>query len=422
MVESVVKRVLLIAFHYPPFKGSSGLQRTLRYSAYLHHHGWQAEVLTVKPMAYATTGDDELGDIPPHVPVHRAWALNARKHLSIFGRYPSALASPDPWMSWQFDGVRKGRKLLREKSFDAIWSTYPIVTAHRIGSVLAAESGLPWVADFRDLMACEDWPLDADERNRLQQFQRQIVDTAARCVLTTPGATRHYQAMYPDVTPEKFVYLPNGYHEPSFCAAIGAAGSEHDVPASNEPFVLLHAGILYPSERDPKPFFKALSVLKANGAISASTFQVRLRATGHDDYYRPILEDFGVSDLVELAPALPYKDVLKEMMASSGLLIFQAANCNEQIPAKLYEYFRAGRPIVALTDAAGDTAATIKEEGAGVIAQIDDCEDIVKTLSTFLQSTREGSVRPMTSEQILKYSRENQAADFAQLLDAVAAP
>lgn len=417
-----MKRVLLIAFHYPPVKGSSGLQRTLRYSAYLHDHGWQAEVLTVKPMAYAKTGNDEMGDIPAHVKVHRAWALNARKHLSIFGRYPGALAKPDPWMSWRFDGIRKGRKLLQEKSFDAIWSTYPIVTAHKIGHSLAVESGLPWVADFRDLMAIEDWPLDADERNSLLQFQQQIVDTAARCVLTTPGATRRYRTMYPHADPEKFVYLPNGFHEPSFLAALKETGSGSIVQASTEPFVLLHAGILYPSERDPGPFFKALSVLKERGAISADTFRVRLRATGHDAYYRPMLGDFGIGDLVELAPALPYKDVLREMMESSGLLIFQAANCNEQIPAKLYEYFRAGRPIFALTDAAGDTAKTLMEEGAGVVAQIDNYEDIAQSLLTFLQTTKEGSFRPMTSERIQKYSRKEQAADLASLLNAVTAP
>ncbi len=416
-----MKRVLLIAFHYPPVKGSSGLQRTLRYSAYLHQHGWQAEVLTVKPLAYAKTGDDEMGDIPDHVPVHRAWALNARKHLSVFGRYPGALAKPDPWMSWQLDGVRKGRKLLREKSFDAIWSTYPIVTAHRIGSILAKESGLPWVADFRDLMACEDWPQDEEERESLMQFQREIVDRAAKCVLTTPGAQRHYQSMYPDVAPETFTCLPNGYHEPSFDAAVQASSLSSGGADSENRFVLLHAGILYPSERDPGPFFNALAVLKTNGVINANNFLVRLRATGHDDYYRPILEDAGVSDLVELAPALPYKDILTEMMASSGLLIFQAANCNEQIPAKLYEYFRAGKPIVALTDAAGDTAATIREEGAGVIAQLDDRDNIVETLTQFFDNARNGTVPTMSKEHVLKYSREQQTGEFAHLLDSVTA-
>ncbi len=414
-----MKRVLLIAFHFPPVKGSSGLQRSLRYSAYLHKFGWQVEVLTVKPLAYAKTGDDELGDIPDHVPVHRAWALNARKHLSLFGRYPGALAKPDPWMTWKFDGVRLGRKLLKNNKFDAIWSTYPIVTAHQIGLTLANEFKLPWIADFRDLMAYDEWPQDPTEREHLLGFQKEIVTTATLCVLTTPGATKRYRRMYPEVNPESFVYLPNGYHEPSFGGIQTGASQQGVAESSSSRTVLLHAGILYPSERDPRPFFEALSRLKADNEIDARSLCVRLRATGHDDHYRPMLEKYAISDIVELAPALPYKDVLKEMTECAGLLIFQAANCNEQIPAKLYEYFRAGRPIVALTDANGDTAATIIEERAGLIAQIDDRDSIMTMLKTFLNSIKRGSAASIPTDQIAKYSRENQTGDLARLLDVV---
>jgi len=37
-------------------------------------------------------------------------------------------------------------------------------------------------------------------------------------------------------------------------------------------------------------------------------------------------------------------------MAADALLVMQASNCNAQIPAKIYEYLRAGKPILALTD------------------------------------------------------------------------
>ncbi|MEM7082340.1 MAG: glycosyltransferase [Pseudomonadota bacterium] len=408
-----MKRVLLIAFHYPPVKGSSGLQRTLRYSAYLQQYGWHPEVLTVHPMAYADTGDDELGDIPEHVAVHRAWALNTRKHLSLFGRYPGFLAKPDAWMSWQFDGVRTGRKLLKSGRFDAIWSTYPIVTAHRIAYTLASEFTIPWVADFRDLMACEDWPLDAQERDALLAFQSKVVARANRCVLTTPGATRHYAALHPDEPEKKFVCLPNGYDESSFRDVTAAKADK------TNRIVLLHAGILYPSERDPRPFFEALASMKQQQKISHENFCVRLRATGHDAHYTPMLAQYGIQDLVELAPPLPYKQVLNEMIASTGLLIFQAANCNEQIPAKLYEYFRAGRPIVALTDAHGDTAATIREENAGVIAQIDDAREIEAALDRFIADAQNGALSVMPPDRVTHYSREHQAGDLARVLDSL---
>ena len=39
-----MKRVLMIAFHYPPASVSSGIQRTLKFSAYLPELGWEPSV------------------------------------------------------------------------------------------------------------------------------------------------------------------------------------------------------------------------------------------------------------------------------------------------------------------------------------------------------------------------------------------
>jgi len=95
-----MKRVLMIAYHYPPLRGSSGIQRTLAFSRYLREYGWQAIVLTAHPRAYPETGEDQLGDVPVDVPVYRAFALDASRHLSVRGAYPKLIALPDRWSSW----------------------------------------------------------------------------------------------------------------------------------------------------------------------------------------------------------------------------------------------------------------------------------------------------------------------------------
>jgi hypothetical protein len=46
MGEVMVKRVLMIAFHFPPLHGSSGIQRTLKFAKYLPQHDWEPLVLT----------------------------------------------------------------------------------------------------------------------------------------------------------------------------------------------------------------------------------------------------------------------------------------------------------------------------------------------------------------------------------------
>ena len=89
------KRLLMIAFHYPPCHGTSGSQRTLAFTRYLVDHGWDPALLTVRPSAYETTSDSELAKIPSGMTVSRAFALDVARHLAILGRYPSRLAVPD---------------------------------------------------------------------------------------------------------------------------------------------------------------------------------------------------------------------------------------------------------------------------------------------------------------------------------------
>ncbi len=46
-----MQRVLMVAYHFPPLAGGSGIQRTLRFAQYLPEFGWQPLVLTASPCA-----------------------------------------------------------------------------------------------------------------------------------------------------------------------------------------------------------------------------------------------------------------------------------------------------------------------------------------------------------------------------------
>src|SRR6185437_16439740 len=151
-------RGLMVAYHFPPLAGSSGIQRTLRFVQQLPEFGWEPVVLTTTIRAYERTSTDLDTEVPGDIVVERAFALDARRQLSIAGRYPAWLARPDRWMTWRFAGVHAGMRLIRRLRPEAIWSTYPIATAHMIGASLARRSGLPWIADFRDPMAQEGYP------------------------------------------------------------------------------------------------------------------------------------------------------------------------------------------------------------------------------------------------------------------------
>ena len=411
------QRVLMVAYHFPPCKISSGIQRTLKFADYLRESGWYGSVLSAHPRAYETTSDEQLGEIAEGVHVRRAWALDTRRHLAVRGRYVRRMALPDRWVSWWLGAVVSGLVMVRRERPAAIWSTYPIATAHLIGGTLHRLTGLPWIADFRDQMTEEGYPTDPVAWRSYRRIEEWTVARCAWAVFTTPGALRMYEARYPELMRGKGVVIPNGYAEENFAAVEAALPAQSQDPGRR--LELLHSGALYPEERDPRPFFRALARLRAAARIDAESLRVTLRATGHDDVHAESARAAGVEDLIVFAPALPYADALREMMSVDGLLLFQATVCNHQIPAKVYEYFRAARPVLTLTDATGDTAAAVREAGLDHIVPLDDADGIERGLGAFLDGLRDGSLAGADPDVTARYSRRALTARLADLLDEV---
>lgn len=412
------KKVLMVAFHYPPMRGSSGIQRTLKFSRYLPEWGWQPVVLSAHPRAYSNPGNDQMDEIPADVTVCRAFALDTARHLSMRGRYAGMMALPDRWVSWLLGAVPAGLRLIRSHRPQVLWSTYPIATAHLIAYVLQRLSGLPWVADLRDPMTDVGYPENPLTRKVYLWIERRTIERCTVAVCTTPGAIATYRQRFPHLPPERFRLVENGYDEENFLDAqqhgCGAAASVAG------PLVLLHSGVIYPSERDPAPLFAAMVRLRRRGLIDPGTLKLVLRATGHDAFLAGLLATHGLDDMVTIAPHQPYRAALAEMLSVDALLVLQASNCNHQIPAKLYEYLRAGRPILALTDADGDTAATLRAAGIDTIAALDSVEDIMQALVRFLSLVREGTAPLPPSAIVAAHSRHARSALLAQLLDDVA--
>jgi hypothetical protein len=399
----------MIAYHFPPLKGSSGIQRTLRLVQHLPALGWEPVVLTAATAAYELTSPDLDAEVPAGTHVERAFALDSARHLSLRGRHLAALARPDRWMTWRFDAVRRGLALIRRFRPDAIWSTYPIATAHVIAARLQRESGLPWMADFRDPMAQEGYPADPATWRQFAAIEQAAARQAAACTFTTPSALATYRARYPAAA-SRMHLLENGYDESSFSRAEAAASEAGSLEPGR--LVLLHSGIVYPSERDPTELFSALARLKAAGP---TPLRVRFRAPVHADLLHDLAARFDVADLIDVAPALPYLEALREMLQADGLLLMQAANCNEQVPAKLYEYLRARRPVLCLSDVAGDTWRVLSAAGVEHMADLADAASIATLLERFLRDRGQG-MRP-TEAAIADASREGRARSFVQLLE-----
>ena len=411
-----MKRVLYVAYHFPPQSGSSGLLRSLKYCRYLPENGWLPTVLSVKPWAYERVEHSLLREVPPEVGVIRTPALDSRRHLSIMNRYISWTALPDRWVSWCLSAVPAGLVTIYRKQIDVIFTTFPIASAVLIGLILHRLTQKPWVVDFRDSMTEDDYPRDERTRRVYRKIESAAISHGSLFLFTATSTMEMYLKRYPKLSPEKCVVLPNGYDEDDF----------HDLKFTRigpipieRPLRFLHAGLIYREERDPRPLFYALSRLRKAGKIDSTSLQITLRAAGEDEYYSGLLRELDIQDIVLLRPHLPYRQSLQEAAASDALLLMQGVSCNHQIPAKAYEYLRLGRPILALTTHEGDTAALLRDSGGATIVEMDNADKIYETLSAFLDKLKRGDHSLPDSGKTSRYARRSQAKQLSGYLEQV---
>ena len=420
----MTKRILMVPYHFPPASGSSGHLRALSFVRELPRHGWEPIVLTATRTAYAASTNGAKTEIPDGVRIHRAFALDAARHLAFRGRYFRRTALPDRWANWVFAAIPLGLALIARYRPKVLWTTYPIATAHLIGLALNKLTGIPWIADFRDPMMEVDpytgqrYPGEPDLWNARSWIESRALQNSSRSVFVSAGALKICKERYPQLQPSNFSLVPNGYDEESFAEAEKRVRAR---PNPTGPRILLHSGLLYPTpDRDPKDFFVALAEMKRENAVSADSLQVILRASGYEERYRKQIAELGIADIVRLEPPKSYVDALAEMLTVDGLLLFQGYTSNPAIPAKLYEYFRARRPIFALVHEDGETAATLRAERVGTIVPLDSSKLIAAGLRKFLSELGNQAGAVPSIDAVQKHSRTARAAEFAALLDEVA--
>ncbi|MGH8233163.1 MAG: glycosyltransferase [Rhodanobacteraceae bacterium] len=403
----------MIAFHLPPSTTSSGHLRPLGFAKYLPRFGWGPVALSACERVYTQVDPASVALIPEGCPVYRTFALDARRHLSIRGKYPAILAQPDRWASWWPTAVYHGLRIIRRHKVRAIWSTYPIMTAHCIAGTLSRLTGLPWIADFRDPVASPVAAHDKMTVSTRMRCERRILSRAAYSVFTTPGAMRSYAERYPKTYDEgRLKLIPNGFDDDDF-----AALEANKACPSRRPLHLVHGGVLYPSGRNPVPFFNALARLKDSGRLSAQEVRVTLRASGSERQYGTELHRLGLDDMVSLAPSVSYHAALAEQAQANALLLFQGSQFDQQIPAKVYEYLRIGRPIFALVGERGDTAALLRKTGGAHLVTSDSVPEIERNLMEFVHNVRSGQAPESDPKVAACYSRQSGARSLARLLD-----
>jgi glycosyltransferase involved in cell wall biosynthesis len=403
----------MVAHHFPPEGGSSGVLRTLKFSRYLPRYGWEPHILTLVESAYPVRDEALCSQIPPEAVVHRTAGIDTTRHLAIRGRHLSCLAVPDPHIGWLPFAVPRGLGVIRRHGIDAIYSTSPMASAHLVALLLNRATRLPWIADFRDPWIEEGiHPRPGSLRYRVERrLERAVVAGADRLSMTTPQLRDEILGRHPDLEPGKARVIYNGYDESDFAALTPGGDPER--------FELIHAGLVTPEFRDPSPVFRAVASLVEERSLPREA--TRLTFLGGGPYvdsaaFRGSVAAHGLSDLVEVAPRVSHAESLQRLAHAGALLLLQASDDTRAlIPAKAFEYLRLPRPILALT-MEGATADLLRGLDACYVLAPSDAEglrDAVRAIYARWRAAPEGGG---ISRPIGRFERSTLAGELAAAL------
>jgi glycosyltransferase involved in cell wall biosynthesis len=442
----IMKRVLFILYYFPP-AGGAGVQRGLKQLRYLPAFGWQPVVLTVPRDASYPVRDPQLAaELPEGLVIRRTrcpepysiyrkiTGHGADSDLDLASqsagergwrrRLARALRAtifiPDGRIGWLPFGIRAGRNLIREQGCECIFSSGPPFTCHLIARRLARVTGLPWVADYRDPWTQATYYPERPALARAldRRLERSCVRAAARTITVGEGMARQLRRSCPDVAPERIVVIPNGYDPEAF------ASIPYDPPAALQ---ITHSGSLF-YNRIPHAFFEAVAEILAEDP--AARHDLRLQFAGRlDPGVTALLERDPWRSITSLEGYLPHREHLRLLRRSRVLLLLIGTDAQSKtmVTCKVYEYLAAGVPILGVGPVDGDAAAVLRETGRGWIFAHQDRAGLKAKLKALLAEHRRQPGRNPPSQfdlsadprAIARYSRREQAAALARLLDQV---
>ncbi len=419
-----LKHALFVVFHYPPEASSSGVLRTLKYSRYLQDYGWRVTVVTPATDAFEVTDSALEAQISPSVRVVRTRFLNTKRHLSWRGAYPSLLALPDRWIGWWPWAVAAGKRVLAEDPFDVIYSTSPHATAHLIAWRLANISRKPWVTDFRDPWF-EDIPEPGDRSGPLyhrlnRALEGRVIQRCNHAVASTTHLRDVLRSRYPQET-NKISAILNGYDEADF-SALPAAKSE-----PNARMTIVHAGNINAEFRDPRPLFRAMRRAADAGALDPSRVCLRFiggGAFGESEEVVRALAATGLASCVEFLPRVPYEQSLIELSQADMLLLLQASEDTiGLVPAKLYEYLRAQKPVLSMV-LPGATTDVLDTTGGGWAVAPGDEAALTAVVANAYRAWLDGTLSAQRADMkvLQRFDRKLLTGDLAALFDQLAVP
>lgn len=439
-----MKRVLIISYYWPP-TGGSGVQRWVKFAKYLPEEGWQPVIYTPENPEQLAIDTSLEAEVPEDTEVIKTHIIEPyelyKKILRKSGHSKEAvevnpvnaqhksflqkaamwvrgnLFRPDPRCLWIRPSVRFLKKYLAEHPVDLIVSTGPPQSMHLIGLRLARETGLPWIADFRDpwtrIFYFKHLSMTPATERWHKKMEKMVLDEASAVVAVSPLVQQEFQAM----TDTPVELITNGFDECDFsfepCTeAYGGASQE---------FTITHTG-LFAADGNPTVLWDVLA--EKCHADEAFRKLLRIKLIGKtDDQILKALKDRGLEESL-INMGYQTHSIAVEQQRQASVLILPLRKEPEYravLPGKLFEYLASQRPILGIGQPDGAMAMIVNETGTGTVIDWNDKEGISQYIEQCWKRHLEGRLSSDGAD-LSRFTRRSLTRRMAGLFDKIIHP
>ncbi len=448
-----MRSVVMIAYGFPP-EGNAGVYRTLRFVRHLPAMGWKPTVITLDNNLYERYDPGLLALVPNEIevirvrsrdwwqaiqarraqrirkklsrlPVESVMKLRAANHTPVRSFLREVVRTLEAWfyhpdvaMCWIRPATKATVKVCLRKLPNVIWVTGGPWSAFTVAQRTSQRTGVPYVLDFRDSWTLTEefegrrpaWAKRRDRRTLYDLFKG-----AQAAVFRFTAEAECYWRAYPGALDVSRIHIiPHGYE-----------GTIEQFPASSSgngnKCTVLYTGTVTAYRYEN--LLQALCLLKESLTRAG---ELRLLFVGEGtEILGQKAAAMGLSDIVETRGPVSYAEVTRLQKDAEVLLLLEvmpSPGC-EFCGSKVFNYLKAGRPVVGILPPADEARKVLCRVGVSTVADADSPSEIVGVLRQLLDAWSAGTLASLVPDRATceVYSADRQTAALVRALEGVPA-